>query len=113
MQHALDPRATLVLGHGAGGSVSAQDLQVATRVALGEEISVALVEQPYRVAGRTGAPPAPKLDEAWLAVIEQLDLDGPLISGGGPRGARGGCPAGPGTGAGAGPCPAPPLQTPP
>src|SRR4051812_47698849 len=104
MQHALDPRATLVLGHGAGGSVSAQDLQVATRVALGEEISVALVEQPYRVAGRTGAPPAAKLDEAWLAVIEQLDLDGPLISGGRSSGARVGCRAARGAGGGGGLC---------
>src|SRR6476469_8831990 len=74
MQHALDPRAALVLGHGAGGSVSAPDLQVAARVALEEEISVVLVEQPYRVAGKSNAPAAPKLDEAWLAVVEALDL---------------------------------------
>ena len=39
------PRAALVLGHGAGGGVTAPDLVAA-------ELSVALVEQPYRVAGR-------------------------------------------------------------
>jgi uncharacterized protein len=44
IQHALDPKAALILGHGAGGSVSAPDLQVATRVALEEDVSIALVE---------------------------------------------------------------------
>ena len=91
IQHALDAKAALVLGHGAGGSVSAPDLQVATRTALEEDVSVALVEQPYRVAGRSNAPPAPKLDEAWLAVIENLPFDLPLISGGRSSGARVAC----------------------
>lgn len=91
LQHALEPKAALVLGHGAGGSVSAPDLQVATRVALEEEISVALVEQPYRVAGRSNAPPAPKLDEAWMTVIEELALGLPLIAGGRSSGARVAC----------------------
>jgi uncharacterized protein len=102
----------LVLGHGAGGSVSAADLQVAARVALDEEISVALVEQPYRVRGSKSAPPAPKLDEAWLAVIEQLDLDGPLISGGRSSGARVACRTAEATGAVAVLCLAFPLQPP-
>src|SRR3954465_4637746 len=90
VQHALDPRGALVLGHGAGGSVSAPDLQVVTRVALEEEWTVAVVEQPYRGAGRTTAPPAPRLDEAWLAVVEALSKLGglPLITGGRSSGAR-------------------------
>jgi predicted alpha/beta-hydrolase family hydrolase len=91
LQDALAPRAVLVLGHGAGGSVSAPDLQVAARVALEEDVSVALVEQPYRVAGRTNAPPAEKLDEAWISVVEQLDLSAPLIVGGRSSGARVAC----------------------
>src|SRR4051794_11386514 len=62
-QDALDPRAVLILGHGAGGSVSSPDLQVAARVALEEDVSVALVEQPYRVAGRGEPPPAAELGE--------------------------------------------------
>lgn len=90
-QDALDPKAVLVLGHGAGGSVSSPDLQVAARVALEEDVNVALVEQPYRVAGRANAPPAPKLDEVWVTVIESLGFDLPLITGGRSSGARVAC----------------------
>lgn len=42
------------------------------RAARGAGFNVALVEQPYRVAGRRSQPPARQLDAAWLAVIEQL-----------------------------------------
>ena len=66
------PRAALLLGHGAGGGVSAPDLVAAAGVALAEGITVALVEQPYRVAGRRSPAPAHQLDAAWLAVVEQL-----------------------------------------
>jgi predicted alpha/beta-hydrolase family hydrolase len=65
-------RGAVVLGHGAGGSVSAPDLVAATRVALDLGFGVALVEQPYRVAGRRSAAPARQLDAAWLAVVERL-----------------------------------------
>jgi predicted alpha/beta-hydrolase family hydrolase len=112
LQHALDPKAAVVLGHGAGGSVSAPDLQVATRVALEQDMTVALVEQPYRVAGRSSAPPAPHLDEAWLAVIDQLDLGLPLITGGRSSGARVACRTAEATGAAAVLCLAFPLQPP-
>ncbi|MCW3067097.1 MAG: hydrolase of the alpha/beta-hydrolase fold-like protein, partial [Solirubrobacterales bacterium] len=44
-------RAALVLGHGAGGGVGARDLLAATAAARAEGFAVALVEQPYRVAG--------------------------------------------------------------
>jgi uncharacterized protein len=50
------PRAALVLGHGAGGGVEAPDLVAAREAASSEGISVALVEQPYRVAGRRSPP---------------------------------------------------------
>ena len=112
MQHALEPRAALVLGHGAGGSVSAPDMQVAARVALDEDISVVLVEQPYRVQGKSNAPPAPKLDEAWVAVVEALDLKLPLITGGRSSGARVACRTAEATGAAAVLCLAFPLQPP-
>jgi predicted alpha/beta-hydrolase family hydrolase len=115
LQHALEPKAALVLGHGAGGSVSAPDLQVATRVALEEDVSVALVEQPYRVAGRTSAPAAPKLDEAWLAAIEDIrpEFRGvPLITGGRSSGARVACRTAAATGAAGVVCLAFPLQPP-
>jgi predicted alpha/beta-hydrolase family hydrolase len=112
VQHALEPKGALVLGHGAGGSVSAPDLQVATRVALEEDWSVALVEQPYRVAGRSSAPPAPKLDEAWIAVVEQLDFDVPLVTGGRSSGARVACRTADAVGAAGVLCLAFPLQPP-
>ena len=54
---AEQPRAALVLGHGAGGGVGSRDLVTATDAALSVGVSVALVEQPYRVAGRRSPPP--------------------------------------------------------
>jgi hypothetical protein len=94
--HAADrPRAGLVLGHGAGGGVEARDLVVAGDVALGEGVSVALVEQPYRVAGRRSPAPAAQLDAAWAAVVARLrekELRGlPLLVGGRSLGARVAC----------------------
>jgi len=96
-------RGVLVLGHGAGGSVSAPDLVAVTRAAIGAGWSVALVEQPYRVAGRRSAPPAARLDVAWTAVIERLrasELAGlPLVTGGRSSGARVACRTAEATGA--------------
>jgi uncharacterized protein len=112
LQDALDPKGVLVLGHGAGGSVSAPDLQVATRVAIEEDFSVALVEQPYLVLGRRNAPAAPKLDEAWVAVIEDLAFDLPLIAGGRSSGARVACRTADAVGAVGVLCLAFPLQPP-
>ena len=90
-----DPVAALVLGHGAGGGVGAPDLVRATEVANGEAVSVALIEQPYRVAGRKSPAPPKQLDAAWLAVVEHLRA-GPfeglaLIAGGRSMGARVAC----------------------
>ena len=92
---AEDPRAGLILGHGAGGGVAARDLVAATKAALEAQVSVALVEQPYRVAGRRSAAPAKQLDAAWGAVVEHLRSDPfsglPLITGGRSAGARVAC----------------------
>ncbi len=100
---AADPRAALVLGHGAGGGIAAPDLVAVTRVALECDVSVALVEQPYRVAGRRSPPRAPVLDAAWTSIAEQL-ADGPLaglplITGGRSAGARVACRTAAATGA--------------
>lgn len=84
-------RATLVLGHGAGGSIEAPDLQRVTAAANAAGIDVVLVEQPYRVAGRKSAAPAPQLDEAWTAAIAYLGVVGPLFVGGRSSGARVAC----------------------
>jgi hypothetical protein len=90
--HSVDkPKATLVLGHGAGGGVGAKDLVAATQAAHGVGVSVVLVEQPYRVAGRKSPAPAPQLDAAWVAVVQQLDVAGKLIVGGRSSGARVAC----------------------
>jgi predicted alpha/beta-hydrolase family hydrolase len=85
------PRAGLVLGHGAGGGVDSPDLVGATEAANNAGLSVGLVEQPYRVAGRRAPAPARQLDEAWLAVVPQLFPDVPLIVGGRSLGARVAC----------------------
>jgi predicted alpha/beta-hydrolase family hydrolase len=105
-----------VLGHGAGGGVAARDLLAATRAANAAGVSVALVEQPYRVAGRRSPPRAPVLDAAWIAVVEQLAggplRDLPLIAGGRSSGARVACRTAVQTGAVAVLCLAFPLVAP-
>ena len=88
---AADPRAVLLLGHGAGGGVGAPDLLGAAQAALSVDVSVVLVEQPYRVAGRRAPAPAGQLDTAWLAVVEHVRGDLPLLFGGRSSGARVAC----------------------
>ncbi len=84
-----------MLGHGAGGGVNAPDLVAATEAANSAGFTVALVEQPYRVAGRRSPAPARQLDAAWTAVLEQLREDTllglPVIVGGRSAGARVAC----------------------
>lgn len=89
--HAVDARAVLLLGHGAGGGVGAPDLVVAAGAAVAAGVSVVLVEQPYRVAGRRAPAPAGQLDTAWLAVVEHVRGDLPLVFGGRSSGARVAC----------------------
>lgn len=90
------PQALLVLTHGAGGEADTVDLLAAGEAALASGAAVALVTQPFRVAGR-GVPSAPpKQDEAWLAIVRALrrrrGLSGvPLILGGRSNGARVAC----------------------
>jgi hypothetical protein len=115
--HPIDaPRAALVLGHGAGGGVEAPDLAAATEAAGAEGVSVALVEQPYRVAGRRSPPGAAQLDAAWVAVVEALRTDElsdlPLIVGGRSLGGRVACRTVEATGAVAVLCLAFPLEPP-
>jgi predicted alpha/beta-hydrolase family hydrolase len=94
--HAVeDARGALVLGHGAGGGIGARDLVRATEVATSEGFSVALVEQPYLVAGRRSPAPTGQLDAAFTAVVERLTADElsglPLLVGGRSLGARVAC----------------------
>ncbi len=116
LHSADEARAALVLGHGAGGGVTAPDLVAVTGVARAEGIGVVLVEQPYRVAGRRSPAPARQLDVAWEAVVDDLRagvLEGlPLLVGGRSAGARVACRTAQKTGAVAVLCLAFPLQPP-
>jgi predicted alpha/beta-hydrolase family hydrolase len=114
---AASPRGALVLGHGAGGGVGARDLVTAAEAARSLGLSVALVEQPYRVAGRRSPAPAHQLDAVWVAVVDHLRvaelLRGPLVVGGRSSGARVACRTAASTGADAVLCLAFPLMPPP
>jgi len=100
LEEADSPRAALVLGHGAGGGIDSPDLAGATSAAREAGFTVALVEQPYRVAGRKSPAPAAQLDAAWAAVIDAVRTDDlPLITGGRSSGARVACRTAAATGA--------------
>jgi predicted alpha/beta-hydrolase family hydrolase len=90
-----EPVGALVLGHGAGGAVTAPDLVAVMDAATSMGVSVALVEQPYRVAGRRSPAPPRQLDAAWTAVLAHLRA-GPfegleVVVGGRSSGARVAC----------------------
>lgn len=91
------PRATLVLGHGAGGGVEARDLAALAAKLPRRRVSVLRIEQPWRVRGGRVAPAPPRLDAAWLAALTELRrvepmwLAGPLVIGGRSAGARVAC----------------------
>jgi len=89
------PVGLMMLGPGASGGVTAHDLRLATEEALGAGLVVALVEQPYRVAGRRAPAPPPQVDAAWGAVVEHVHsgelADLPLIVGGRSFGGRVAC----------------------
>jgi uncharacterized protein len=110
------PRGAVVLGHGAGGGIGAVDIVAAADAALAEGLSVALVEQPYRVAGRRSPAPAKQLETAWTTVVEHLrahELAGlPLVLGGRSLGARVACRTSKELGAAAVLCLAFPLEPP-
>lgn len=109
------PRALLILGHGAGGGVGAPDLVRVTAVATAADAGVALVEQPYRVAGRRSPAPARQLDAAWTAVVADLRAAHPglpVVVGGRSSGARVACRTAAATGAAAVLCLAFPLHPP-
>ncbi|GHJ35868.1 alpha/beta family hydrolase [Streptomyces sp. TS71-3] len=82
----------LALGHGAGGGIEARDLQaLATRLPA-RGLTVALVEQPWRVAGKKLAPAPKTLDTGWRGVWPALTGPGlPVIAGGRSAGARVAC----------------------
>jgi hypothetical protein len=89
------PRGLLVLGHGAGGGIDAVDLVAVAGAAVAAGWSAALVEQPWRLAGRKVAAPPKQLDVAWTAVVGVLAAtpgrSGGLVVAGRSAGARVAC----------------------
>ncbi len=89
---AARPRAVLALGHGAGGGIAARDLAALAGELPGRGVSVALVEQPWRVAGKKLAPAPRTLDTGWTALWPELAAPGlPVVAGGRSAGARVAC----------------------
>ncbi|MFJ6936798.1 alpha/beta family hydrolase [Streptomyces sp. NPDC101132] len=85
-------RLVLALGHGAGGGIEARDLQALAAALPARGITVALVEQPWRVAGRKVAAAPKVLDEGWRALWPALTAPGPpVVTGGRSAGARVAC----------------------
>lgn len=96
----------LALGHGAGGGIGAADLAALAAALPARGVAVALVEQPWRVAGKKLAPAPRTLDAGWTALWPALAHSGsgaglPVVAGGRSAGARVACRTGPELGAAA------------
>ncbi|MGW2507992.1 alpha/beta hydrolase family protein [Streptomyces scopuliridis] len=86
------PRRVLALGHGAGGGIEARDLRALAAALPPLGVTVALVEQPWRVAGKKVAPAPKTLDTGWRALWPALEKPGvPVVAGGRSAGARVAC----------------------
>ncbi|MEU9139804.1 alpha/beta family hydrolase [Streptomyces sp. NPDC048404] len=89
---AAKARLVLAASHGAGGGIEARDLRALAEVLPAHGVSVALVEQPWRVAGKKVAPAPRTLDVGWRGVWPALAKPGlPVVSGGRSAGARVAC----------------------
>ncbi|KRE35475.1 hypothetical protein ASG73_16185 [Janibacter sp. Soil728] len=86
-------RGSLLLTHGAGGGVDAKDLAAIAATLPEHGWQVALVEMPWRVAGKKVAPMPPKLDAAWREIVVAVrgDLADRVVFGGRSAGARVAC----------------------
>lgn len=97
---APEPRLLLALGHGAGGGIEARDLRALAGALPAHGLSVALVEQPWRVAGKKLAPAPKTLDTGWRGLWPALAAPGlPVVAGGRSAGARVACRTAAGLGA--------------
>ncbi|WP_435284233.1 alpha/beta hydrolase family protein [Streptomyces koelreuteriae] len=85
-------RLVLAVSHGAGGGIEARDLKALAAVLPAHGVTVARVEQPWRVAGKKLAPAPKTLDVGWRGIWPALAGPGlPVISGGRSAGARVAC----------------------
>ncbi|MGW8730280.1 alpha/beta hydrolase family protein [Streptomyces sp. NPDC055808] len=90
--HALKARLVLAVSHGAGGGIEARDLQALAGALPPLGVSVALVEQPWRVAGKKLAPAPKTLDTGWRGLWPAVVGRGlPVVAGGRSAGARVAC----------------------
>ncbi|MFJ9178248.1 alpha/beta family hydrolase [Streptomyces sp. NPDC102360] len=89
---AKNPKLVLAASHGAGGGIEARDLQALAATLPAHGVSVALVEQPWRVAGKKLAPAPKTLDKAWRGLWPALEKPGlPVAAAGRSAGARVAC----------------------
>lgn len=85
-------RLVLAVSHGAGGGIEARDLQALAGALPLLGVSVALVEQPWRVAGKKLAPAPKTLDTGWRELWPAVAEKGlPVVAGGRSAGARVAC----------------------
>lgn len=90
--HAGNARLLLAVSHGAGGGIEARDLKALAAVLPAHGVTVALVEQPWRVAGKKVAPAPKTLDTGWRGLWPALAAPGlPVVSAGRSAGARVAC----------------------
>jgi hypothetical protein len=79
---------SLLLSHGAGNGIEARDLAALAEALPPRGVTVALFEQPWRVAGKKIASPPPTLDVGLVAAARALRARSPLVVGGRSAGAR-------------------------
>lgn len=85
-------RLVLAASHGAGGGIEARDLRALAAELPATGVTVALVEQPWRVAGKKLAPVPRTLDVGWRGIWPALARSGlPVVAGGRSAGARVAC----------------------
>ena len=80
--------ATLLLSHGAGGGIDSRDLAALSADLPRNGVTVVLLEQPWKVAGRKVATPPATLDAGLVAAANALKTRTPLVVGGRSAGAR-------------------------
>ena len=70
----------LAVSHGAGGGIEARDLRALAAALPAHGVTVALVEQPWRVAGKKVAPAPKTLDVGWRGLWPALAKPGLPVS---------------------------------